>query len=331
LFIVAGTSGCASQEVKKHETRMSDDNYAQTRKALETSRNIAPGNTLHITHSGDSKIAGDYKVDFDGQIQMPYKVTLQAGGLTTSELRDQVQRAYQSFVKGSSSVEVEIKDRSVLVEVRGDVKNPGRYPVRIDMPLEELVSLAGGFVSAQGGNTTNVKRPEYIGIERQATEGEISANRNRNAVWFHLSEYYFEFDTESDFLWRGGEKIFFQDSAPSDANIKNNWQSVTVMGEVRDPKDLPVLPNGDLLTYVSRAGGLMTSANLSEIEVIHRNGDTRETVNLVTDRMVNEIKAGDVIVVRAVDVRPSTLDKIATYLSALATVTLSVVAIIILP
>ena len=191
------------------------------------------------------------------------------------------------------------------------------------MPLEELVSVAGGFVSEEG--TAAAKRPEYLGIERPTFEGE-----GKNSIWFHLAEYFFEFDTEPDFLWRGGEKLFFQRTAPADAQIKNNWQTITVMGEVREPKELPVLPSADLLTYVSRAGGLASTADLSQIEIIHRSTDTRQTVNLVNDRMVNQLKPGDVIVVRAVDARPSIFERIASYALTLATVTLSVAALIVL-
>lgn len=319
-MIAALTSACASREIKSEDTRKSSETYEQVKSALEQSRTIAPGNTLSIRHEGDSKISGSYKVDFDGKIQMPYKVVLKAAGLSTSELRDMVQRAYQPYVKGPATVEVEIKDRSVLVEVRGEVKSPGRYSVRLNMPLEELVALAGGFVNEPGATASSSKRPEYLGIERMP----------KNFSWFHLNEYFYEYDTEPEFLWRGGEKLFFQATAPADANIKNNWQSITVMGEVREPKDLPVLPNADLLTYVSRAGGTSTSADLSKVEIIHRDTDTRETVNLVNNRMVNQIKAGDVIVIRAVDTRPTLLDRIASYALTLATVSLSVAALIVL-
>jgi protein involved in polysaccharide export with SLBB domain len=103
------------------------------------------------------------------------------------------------------------------------------------------------------------------------------------------------------------------------------------MGEVRDPKEVAVLPNADLLTYISRAGGPATAADLSQVEIIHRGSDQRYTANLIKDRMFNELKAGDVIVVRSVDTRPSLLDKIMQYTLTLATVTLSVAALIILP
>jgi protein involved in polysaccharide export with SLBB domain len=320
-------SACASKEIKNRETRKSSESYETVRKSLEQSRIIAPGNVLSIHHSGDPKVTGTYKVDFEGRIHMPYKVVLRAGGLSTSALRDAISQAYQPYVKGSSTVSVEIKERNVLVEVRGEVKSPGRYLVRLDMPLEELVALAGGFASDPGSSVSNAKSPEFLGVERPKAEGDVSGRRE--SVWFHLTEYFYEYDTEPDLLWRGGEKIFFQASAPADAKIKNSWQSITVMGEVHEPKDIPVMPNADLLTYVSRAGGVSSSADLSQVEVIHRDTDTRETVNLIKNRMVNQLKAGDVIVIRAIDNRPSIIDKISSYALTLATITLSVAAIVV--
>jgi protein involved in polysaccharide export with SLBB domain len=328
VLVAVGVSACASKQVNNNQVRRSSQSYEQLKKSIQESLTVAPGNILAIHYEGDSKISGNYKVDFDGRMQMPYKVTVKAAGLTTSELRDEIQRAYRPFVKGSSSVEIEIKDRSVYIEVRGEVKAPGRYLVRIDMPLEELVALAGGFVAEAGGSTGATKRADYLGVDRPTFDAD--SNAGHTTTWFHLAEYFFEYDTEPDFLWHGGEKLFFQATAPADANIKNNWQSITVMGEVRDPKDIPVLPNADLLTYISRAGGTSSSADLSQVEIIHRGGESRETVNLVSQGMTNQLRAGDVIVIRAVDTRPSIFDRIASYALTLATVTLSVAALIVL-
>ena len=106
LAVIAGTTGCSSKQVKDSEVRRSSESYVQVKKTLQESRFIAPGNTIAVEHSGDSKVSGTYKVDFEGKIQMPYKVVLKVAGMTVSECKDSIQRAYQSYVRGASTVEV---------------------------------------------------------------------------------------------------------------------------------------------------------------------------------------------------------------------------------
>ncbi len=318
-----GIFGCASKPIDQAEVRKSSEAYEQMRKALQLGDRVAPGNTLSVDFPADTKVTGEYKVDFEGNIQMPYKITLKVGGQTIRELKESIQKAYQPFVKGKPALGIEIKERSVWVEVRGEVKNAGRYLVRLDTSIEEIVTIAGGFAGEQAGGagaSRSSGRPDYLRIDRMNADSS-----DKDSIWFELAEYFSQYDTEPDLLWRGGESIFFQKTAPADANVKKSWHNVTVMGEVRDPKEHPVLPNADLLTYVSRSGGPTTAADLSRVEIIHRNSDKRRTVNMVKDRMTNELKEGDVVVVRAIDNSPPFISTILTTVLAVTSISMSII------
>lgn len=329
-------AGCASNPVNPVELRESRVAYDALRKELLQSETIAPGNTLMIEHEGDSKISGVYKVDFDGQIRLPYHVILKASGIKAPELAKQIQRAYQAFVKVSSQVRVEIKERNALIEVRGEVKTPGRYLVRLDMPLEEIIAKAGGLgiAKAEGAVSAN-QRPDYLRIERPISDSSSSSGDSVDSVkkdehWFKLSDYFFRYDTEPSFLWHGGETLYFQMTAPETADFKKSWNTITMMGEVREPKELPVLPNSDLLTYISRSGGLSSAADPTRVDIIRRSQDQHLTTNLLRRQPFNELRAGDVVVIRAVDNSPTVLDKVMSYAATMSTVTVAVVALILL-
>jgi protein involved in polysaccharide export with SLBB domain len=117
-------------------------------------------------------------------------------------------------------------------------------------------------------------------------------------------------------------------TAPADTDIKAKWHTITVMGEVREPKDQPVLPNAGLLTYIARSGGPSGAADLTNIKIISRSTDTRIKTNLSTDRMVNQLQAGDVVLVRAIDTRPSVFDKILTYASTISAIVVPMLSLI---
>src|SRR6266550_4160247 len=89
LLFILGAAGCASKPTINDEIpRFNEKNeaYEKLREKLKKSDRVAPGNTVMVHYSGDSKVSGTYKVNFDGNIKMPYKIVVKAAGLTTSEL-----------------------------------------------------------------------------------------------------------------------------------------------------------------------------------------------------------------------------------------------------
>jgi len=321
--------GCASAPKEEKSKEDIHAKYRALKSSIENSNKISPGYRLELRHSSDSVISGKYRVAFNGKIKLPYKITLTAAGLTTSQLSKKISKAYKKFFKGPSKIKVKIFEKTYLVEVRGDVKKPGRYSVQVDTKLEELIAKAGGFTGSSNAEETisSSSRPEFLRIERpnygqQAAYPKIS--------WFRLAEYFYHYQNEPDFLWRGGEGLVFQQTAPANANINSKWATVTVMGAVRNPQEHPVLHNADVLTYLSRSGGPSDTADLANIEIIHRADDDQDTITLSSAAAYRDIRPGDVIVVRSVDARPSTLDRILSYTQIISGVALSVFLVLLL-
>jgi len=246
-----------------------------------------------------------------------------AAGLTSKQLEGEIERRYKAYYKSNNSVDVEIEERKYLVEVRGLVQKPGRYSVRLDTSLEELVSLAGGFpgsgTEGKGGGT--VQKPGYLRILRPDFERGENANATH---WFDLDNYFYNYDTDSDLLWRGGETVYFQATADANANIRRKWNSIMIMGEVNTPGEQPPLPGADLYTYVMKAGGPKTGADLDHVLVIHRSDDDRSTVNMKTQLGYSDLKAGDVIVLETRDTQPTILEKTLTYTAQITGIALAV-------
>lgn len=315
-------SACSSTPVKTVPKVDKTESYDRVKQKIVSSSTIAPGFTIHVDHPADAKITGDYEVDFYGNIKMPYKVTVSAAGLTPDALASRISSAYRSFYKVSSGVNVEVRKRLYYVEARGEVQKPGRYLVRLDSSLEEVVAEAGGFAgSTQGGQGASAPKPEFLRIERPDFKVENAAPK---VSWFQLSDYFNRYDTEPEFLWRGGESLVFQKTAPPEANIRARWQTITVLGEVREPKEHPMLPNADLLTYLSRSGGPTASADLESIEIIRRGSDDVDSVSLSEGRGRTELAGGDIVMVRAIDNRPTTVDRTLNYVQIITGIVTSV-------
>ncbi|MCC7440254.1 MAG: SLBB domain-containing protein [Bdellovibrionales bacterium] len=326
---LAASAGCSSAPKEDSGARRAPaPSYAETLRKLESSATLAPGFAIELVHSADPKVSGKYEIEFDGRLKLPYKVTVNAAGLTPKQLEAEVERRYKSFYKSNNSVEIEVEERKYQVEVRGLVQKPGRYSVRVDTSLEELVSIAGGFPgsgteakAAAGGS----QKPEYLRIVRPNFERAEAPSATR---WFDLANYFYKYDTDSDLLWRGGETVYFQATADKDANIKRKWNTVTIMGEVNTPGEQPLLPGADLYTYVMRAGGPKSGADIERVLIIHRGDDDRSIVNMRTEQNFADLKEGDVIILEVKDLQPSTFEKALGYAAQISGIALSVFIIL---
>lgn len=127
--------------------------------------------------------------------------------------------------------------------VRGAVRQPGAYPVAAGTPLPALISAAGGTtVEADAGNIELTSR--VIPADEEADA--LGANR-RNVSLEDLSS----------------GKITVSPGDTVRVNQKFNRvaeQSVTLLGEVKNPGRYDLLPGDTLLTLIERAGGLSTIA-----------------------------------------------------------------------
>ncbi len=92
-----------------------------------------------------SAFAGDYMVDGQGFIALPFIGALQAEGLTEAELAQQVSLALSNRFALIEPVEAVIaRSLQASVLVGGSVRTPGEVRMRTDMTARHAISLAGG-------------------------------------------------------------------------------------------------------------------------------------------------------------------------------------------
>lgn len=308
------TFGCSSAPTM-------DDRDAQLKKMQQDAetelskraQQIAPGFLIGVRHPEDSKISGEYKVEFSGDLNLPYEVKVRAAGLTLPELRDRITNAYSQFFTAKSQVKVEIVKRQYWVELRGLVQKPGRYLVQKFTSLEEVVAMAGGF-SGDSKNDKTDSKPEYVKIVLPDFENPTKAAYTR---WIRLADYFARTDTSENIVWYGGERIFFQTALDPGVKMNARSFSIRIMGEVARPGEYDIRSGDDIYTYISRAGGPTTNADLGEVKIVRKGIETTDEINLLKGRPNVALEPGDVILVKSMATKPSSFEK---GLSILATV-----------
>jgi len=130
------------------------------------STTIGPGDSFELFIVGEENIPTTYTVSPDGTVDFPYIHRQRVVGLEPQEVVDLVRK---ELIEGGfltdPSVMISVKEyRSKVVNVLGQVKKPGTFPLVPGITLVQAISQAGGpnsiadLDSVRLTRTTNGKR-----------------------------------------------------------------------------------------------------------------------------------------------------------------------------
>lgn len=278
---------------------------------------LAPGYLLQVSSAQDRKLNGTFRIEQDGNLELPYQITIQTHGLGVQEFQEKLQQAYAPYFKSTPDVRVTVKQRRYWIELRGLVQKPGTFLVKKEAPLDEILSLAGGISSDPS--------PSYARVEQSG-----------HTVWIDLDEYFKLGHVDSTPQWEGGEKIFFQKERGTSLNSQMLHSAashtpgrIQVLGEVKNPGEQSYRPEADGYHYLTRSGGPITSANLDKVEIVRLDPTTgkRRPISLGPIAEVPPIQDGDIMIVHPE--RPSSWEKALVSTSIVVSiVTASLLAVI---
>jgi protein involved in polysaccharide export with SLBB domain len=274
---------------------------------------IAPGYLLTARSADDAKLNGDFRVEFDGNLVLPYDVTVNASGMTVSQLEKRLGELYKPYFKTTSGVKLSVRERRYWVDVRGLVEKPGRYLVEQNTSLDQLIGMAGG-------------------LERDSMPRFVRVQKGPKSLVLDLHQYLNKADDRPQIAaWMGGETVGFQKDIVTATSTGQYQLPVYIMGEVRKPGEYPIKAGTDFVDLVTRAEGFTTTADLSRIEVIRRTGNKQLDYEFSWNNFhrAPTLMEGDVVFVHANSEtrRERHLSVTASILSALASIITAVVIV----
>ena len=254
---------------------------------------IAPGNQIKIACDQDAAVRGTFSVPADGELKLPYGVSISALGLSEAALRAQIVESYKPFFRGTPAIKVAIDRTQALVEVHGLVKKPGTVLVKQDSSLDEIIAQAGGLLEGGAPDTS----PRYVSIQHAGGRSMIRL------------QDYFSGGPQPVPAWHGGEKIFFQSSGNGASVSGTANDAVQIIGMVVSPGEYAYQASGDFFYYLVRAGGPTDRADMQRISLLRKvsNGTEKYTFGTESARELPQIQRGDVILVNADN--PSDIEK----------------------
>ena len=264
---------------------VSDDNDDE---ASSSNKNaiIAPGFKIRLVCSSDMKLNGDFRVSSDGELSLPYNMSVRAAGLKVKALENQLVKTYKPYFKGEPRITASIVQKRYSVKITGVVKAPGTYLIKDHTTLDEALAMAQ-------------VRTEDL------SSGYVRLGTGTKAKWISMDDYMKGGPAHDLPAWRGGEQILFQlerpegDSSKEAMNDDPSVRKIQVLGEVRNPGPVSFQRHADGYYYLIQRGGPTQFSDLGEVEVLRKDPKSNEhtRVSLGDLKNVKEVRESDVIIV----------------------------------
>ena len=204
------------------------------------------GDVLQVSVWGHEDLSQLVQVRPDGKLSFPLVGELEVAGRTPLEVQEALTRSLAEYVK-NPVVTVAVKEfRTISVQVAGEVRNPGVYPLRPGARVAEALAAAGGL-----GPAADPTRVHLISFSPSPSQ-----KSSPSTVTLDLEGLFRRGEQESNRLLADGDQL-----------VVPQLPKVTVFGEVRTPGLVAVQPRDGLLEILAKAGGPTPEADLAHVEV----------------------------------------------------------------
>ena len=135
-----------------------------------SSPELRPGDAVRVHVWREADISGVFTVDDRGIVTLPLVGERAVSGLDPSELRDALLADYRDYLQ-NPSIEVTILRR---VNILGEVRSPGLYPLDATISLADALALAGGITQIGDPNKIRLVRDNEVvaeGVDQAAVIG----------------------------------------------------------------------------------------------------------------------------------------------------------------
>lgn len=126
--------------------------------AGSNSYGLGPGDRLQVVVYPQPDLSGEFSLDREGYVAFPLMGEIAAGGLTTRQLEDEIERRLQAgdfLVSPEVGVQL-ITHRSFYV--LGEVGAPGSYEYRNGLTVITAIALAGGYTPRANRSSVTIGR-----------------------------------------------------------------------------------------------------------------------------------------------------------------------------
>lgn len=218
-----------------------------------------------------------FRIDADGNINLPLLGRVRAGGMTVQELEADITRRLREYVREPQVIITVVQFRSEPVFFVGAFKNPGIYPLQGRRTLVEMLTALGGLQPNASRHIKVTRRSEYGAIplpnaiedpEKKISTVEISMGSLRENV-------------------NPAEDILLQ---PYDVISVERAEMVYINGEINRVGGIELGERDSISVAqaLTQSGGFSRDANRSKVRVLRpvENTNRRAEIDINVKRVL---------------------------------------------
>ena len=136
----------------------------------QTRTELLPGDAVRIQVWREADLSGTFTVDDRGIVTLPLLGEREVSSRDPSELRGDLLIDYKQYLQ-NPSIEVTILRR---INILGEVRSPGLYPVDATISLADALALAGGITPTADANKIEFVRDSEVvarGVDQASVIG----------------------------------------------------------------------------------------------------------------------------------------------------------------
>ena len=161
-------------------------------------------------------------------------------------------------LKANDSIKVYSKSDMIsenFVQIYGQVKNPGSYPLIENMSIYDLLFLGGSVLDSVFNKKTYLKRADLIRFDEN--------NINQIIKSFDLGNMLKKENNSEDIILKPGDQIYVYSN-----DILNYKKTISVFGDINNPKNYFYKKNMNLKDIILEAGGLTKNIEFFEVDIV---------------------------------------------------------------
>ncbi|MFC1830818.1 polysaccharide biosynthesis/export family protein [Thermodesulfobacteriota bacterium] len=228
---------------------------------------------VSIFAGGEQQVAAELTVSDEGMINFPFLGSVQASGMSSSELELAITVPLKQDYFVDPQVHISIKEyHSLHFSISGAVRTPGKYEMKSTTTIMDLIAKAEG-VTLERGNIAYILRD---GSPKQNDENtslsESGAEKNTEPLKINLIKLLDEGDMSHNITLLPGDSVYI----PLSKGLNQADSKVYVAGEVERPDLYPYQPGLTALSVCIMAGGFAKYAAPNRTTIVRiENGEQK--------------------------------------------------------
>jgi polysaccharide export outer membrane protein len=217
---------------------------------------LGPGDILKVTVFGETApLSASYKIDSDGAFEYPFLKRVAAEGKTVRQVETEIRTRLADGWVRDPQVNVDIDQyRTRNINIVGEVKSPGKYPLIGQVTVLEALAQAG-YLTATAGTEVLVL---HATLQQQASGKALSPDQTPSERVTHVNFAQIQEGKLAD-------NIILQEG---DTILVPKAQRFYVMGQVKTSGPFTWEPGLTLRQALALAGGITEKGSDRRIKVI---------------------------------------------------------------